>query len=124
VLFDELFEYFVLILLCWQNLANQVTEQAELLRRTGEGIQLTANQSLRLEKMAALERSSREQSEKVRLLEAWVEALEQDNSALRRLLLPLSSLNSPSSSAEYVLNFCSITSCIKSSFQQVVIRPN
>jgi len=33
--------------------------------------------------MAALERSSQEQSEKVRLLEAWVEALEQDNSALQ-----------------------------------------
>ena len=83
MLFVELFEYFVLILLCWQNLANQVAEHAELLRRTGEGIQLTANQSLRLEKMAALERSSREQSEKVRLLEARVEALEQDNSALK-----------------------------------------
>ena len=36
-----------------------------------------------LEEMAALERSSREQSEKVRLLEAHVEALEQDNSALK-----------------------------------------
>ena len=33
--------------------------------------------------MAALERFSREQSEKVRLLEARVEALEQDNSALK-----------------------------------------
>ena len=33
--------------------------------------------------MAALERSSREQSEKVRLLEARVETLEQDNSALK-----------------------------------------
>ena len=32
--------------------------------------------------MAAHERSSREQSEKVRLLETRVEALEQDNSAL------------------------------------------
>ena len=83
MLFDELFEYFVLILLCWQNLANQVAEQAELLRRTGEGIQLTANQSLRLEKMVALERSSREQSEEVKLLEARVDTLEQDNFALK-----------------------------------------
>ena len=33
--------------------------------------------------MAALERSSREQSEKVKLLEARVETLEQDNSALK-----------------------------------------
>ena len=33
--------------------------------------------------MAALEKSSREQSEKVRLLEARVEAFEQDNSALK-----------------------------------------
>ena len=33
--------------------------------------------------MAALEKSSREQSEKVRLLEARVESLEQDNSALK-----------------------------------------
>ena len=32
--------------------------------------------------MAALERSSREQSKKVKLLEARVETLEQDNSAL------------------------------------------
>ena len=72
-----------MILLCWQNLANQVAEQAEFLRRTGEDIQLTADQSLQLEKMAALERSSREQSEKVKLLEARVETLEQDNSALK-----------------------------------------
>ena len=72
-----------MILLCWQSLANQVAEQAEFLRRTGEGIQLTADQSLQLKKMAALERSSREQSEKVELLEAWVETLEQDNSALK-----------------------------------------
>ena len=36
-----------------------------------------------LEEMAALEKSSREQSEKVGLLEARVEALEQDNSALQ-----------------------------------------
>ena len=83
MLFVELFEYFVLILLCWQNLANQVAVHAELLRRTGEGIQLTANQSLQFEKMAALERFSREQSEKVKLLEAWLETLEQDNSALK-----------------------------------------
>ena len=33
--------------------------------------------------MAALERSSREQSKKVRLLQARVEALEQDNSVLK-----------------------------------------
>ena len=33
--------------------------------------------------MVALEKFSREQSEKVRLLEARVEALEQDNSALK-----------------------------------------
>ena len=33
--------------------------------------------------MAALERFSREQSEKVKLLEARVESLEQDNSALK-----------------------------------------
>ena len=38
---------------------------------------------LQLEKMAALEKSSREQSEKVRLLEARVETLEQDNSTLK-----------------------------------------
>jgi hypothetical protein len=44
---------------------------------------LTADQSLQLEKMAALEKSSREQLEKVKLLEARVEALEQDNSALK-----------------------------------------
>jgi len=74
---------FVLILLCWQSLANQVAEQAEFLRQTGEDIQLTADQSLQLERMAALERSSREQSEKVKLLEARVDTLEQDNSALK-----------------------------------------
>ena len=68
---------------CLQNLARQVTEQAELLQRTGEGLQLSGNQSLHLEKMAALEKSSREQSEKVKLLEARVESLEQDNSALK-----------------------------------------
>ena len=33
--------------------------------------------------MAALEKSSHEQSEKVKLLEARVETLEQDNSALK-----------------------------------------
>ena len=33
--------------------------------------------------MAALEKSSREQSEKIKLLEARVESLEQDNSALK-----------------------------------------
>ena len=42
-----------------------------------------ADQALQLEKMAALEKSSREQSEKVMLLEARVEALEQGNSALK-----------------------------------------
>ena len=72
-----------MILLCWQNLANQVTKQAEFLRRTGEGIQLTTNQSLQLEKMATLEGFSRKQSEKVRLLQARLETLEQDNSALK-----------------------------------------
>ena len=44
---------------------------------------MTVDQSLQLEKMAALEKSSREQSEKVKLLEARVETLEQDNSALK-----------------------------------------
>ena len=52
-----------------------------MLRRTGEGLQLTADQELQLEKTAALEKLSQEQSEKVRLLEARVETLEQDNSA-------------------------------------------
>ena len=70
-------------MLCWQNLAKKVAELAEFLRRTGEDLQLTADQALQLEKMAALEKSSREQSEKVRLLEARVEALEQDNFALK-----------------------------------------
>ena len=64
-------------------MAKQVAEQAEFLWRAWEHIQLTADQSLQLEKMAALERSSREQSEKVKLLEARVETLEQDNSALK-----------------------------------------
>jgi len=63
-------------MICWQNLAKQVAEQAEFFRRTGEDLQLTADQALQLEKMATLEKSSREQSEKVRLLEAHVEALE------------------------------------------------
>ena len=44
---------------------------------------MSADQAQQLEKMAALERSSQEQSEKVRLLEARVEALEHDNSALQ-----------------------------------------
>ena len=70
-------------LFCWLNLAKQVIEQAEFLRRTGESLQLTADQTQQLEKMAALEKSSREQSEKVKLLKARVEALEQDNSALK-----------------------------------------
>ena len=70
-------------MLCWQNLAKQVAEQAEFLRQAGDDIQLTADQSLQLEKMAALERSSREQSEKVKLLETRVETLEQDNSSLK-----------------------------------------
>ena len=64
-------------------MAKQVAEQAEFLWRAWEHIQLTADQSLQLEKMAALERSSREQSEKVKLLEARVETLEQDNSSLK-----------------------------------------
>ena len=70
-------------MLCWQCLAKQVAEQAEFLRRTGEDLQLTADQTLQLERMAALEKYSREQSEKVNLLEARVETLEQDNSALK-----------------------------------------
>ena len=44
---------------------------------------MTTDQARQLEKMAALEKSFQEQSEKVRLLEAWVEALEQNNSALK-----------------------------------------
>ena len=70
-------------MLCWQCLAKQVAEQAEFLRRTGEDLQLTADQTLQLERIAALEKPSREQSEKVKLLDARVEALEQDNSALK-----------------------------------------
>ena len=44
---------------------------------------MTADQTQQLEKMATLEKSSQEKSEKVRLLEARVENLEQDNSALK-----------------------------------------
>ena len=44
---------------------------------------MTTDQAQHLEKMATLEKSSREQSKKARLLEARVEALEQDNSALK-----------------------------------------
>ena len=44
---------------------------------------MTADQAQQLEKMATLEKSSREQSVKVRLLEARVETLEQDNFALK-----------------------------------------
>ena len=72
-----------MIAFCWQDLARQVAEQAKFLRRTREDLRLSADQSLQLEKMAALEKSSREQSEKVKLLEARVETLEQDNSALK-----------------------------------------
>ena len=72
-----------MIAFCWQDLAKQVAEQAEFLRRIGEDLWLSADQSLQLERMAALEKSSREQSEKVNLLEARVETLEQDNSALK-----------------------------------------
>ena len=72
-----------MILFCWQDLAKQVAEQAEFLRRTGEDLRLSPDQSLQLEKMVVLEKSSREQSKKVKLLEARVETLEQDNSALK-----------------------------------------
>ena len=44
---------------------------------------MSANQARQLEKMAALERSSQEQSRKVSLLEARVETLEQDNFAMK-----------------------------------------
>ena len=64
-------------------MAKQVAKQAEFLWQTGEDLRMTVDQSLQLEKMAALEKSSREQSEKVKLLEARVETLEQDNSALK-----------------------------------------
>ena len=70
-------------MLCWQDLAKQVAEQTEFLRQTGEDLRLTIDHSLQLERMAALEKSSREQLEKVKLLEARVETLEQDNSALK-----------------------------------------
>ena len=72
-----------MIAFCWQDLAKQVAEQAEFLRRTGEDLWLLVDQALQLEKMAALEKSTREQSEMVKLLEARVETLEQDNSALK-----------------------------------------
>jgi len=64
-------------------LAKQVAEQAEFLRRAGEGLQLSTDQARQLEKIAALERSSKEQLRKVSLLEARVETLEQENSALK-----------------------------------------
>ena len=54
-----------------------------MLRQAGEGLQLSGDQSLQLVRMAAIEKSSREQSEKIKLLEARVESLEQDNSALK-----------------------------------------
>ena len=44
---------------------------------------MSADQARQLEKMVALEQSSQEQSQKVSLLEARVENLEQDNSALK-----------------------------------------
>ena len=44
---------------------------------------MSADQAWQLEKMAALERSSQEQARKVSLLEARLETLEQDNSALK-----------------------------------------
>ena len=44
---------------------------------------MTNDQAEQLAKMAALEKSSQEQSERVTLLEARVEALEQDNSTLK-----------------------------------------
>ena len=44
---------------------------------------MSTDHARQLEKMATLERSSREQSKKVRLLEARVKALEQDNFALQ-----------------------------------------
>ena len=72
-----------MILLCWQNLANQVAEQAEFLRQTREGLQLSSDQEQQLQKMATLERSSREYLEKINLLEVRVKTLEQDNSALQ-----------------------------------------
>ena len=44
---------------------------------------MTTDQARQLEKTAALEKSFQEQSEKIRLLEARVGALEQNNSALK-----------------------------------------
>ena len=44
---------------------------------------MTNDQAEQLAKMAALEKFSQEQSEKVGLMEARVEALEQDNSGLK-----------------------------------------
>ena len=55
----SLSSYFVLIMLCLQNLAKQVAEQGEFLQLTGGNLQLMADQALQLEKMAALEKSSR-----------------------------------------------------------------
>ena len=69
-------EYPALTVFYLQILAKQVAEQAEFLRRAGEGLQLSADQARQLEKMAALEQSSQEQLQKVSLLEARVEALE------------------------------------------------
>ena len=43
VLFVVLSSTFILILLCWQSLANHVAEQAKFLRWTGEDIQLMAD---------------------------------------------------------------------------------
>ena len=62
-------------------MAKQITEQDEFLRRVGEGLQLSADQARQHEKVAALERSFQEQSQKVSLLEVRVKALEHDNSA-------------------------------------------
>ena len=44
---------------------------------------MTIDQARWLEEMATIEKSSQEQSEKVKLLEARVRALEQNNSALK-----------------------------------------
>ena len=64
-------------------MTKQVAKQAGFLRRAGEGLQLSADQAQQLEKIAALGRSSQEQLRKVSLLDARVENLEQDNSALK-----------------------------------------
>ena len=74
---------FILTVSWWQDLAKQVVEQAEYLRQIGEGPQLSADQAQQLQKIAALERSSQEQLGKINLLEARVETLEQDKSALK-----------------------------------------